>query len=352
MFSTLSSLNCGCAFELIDFGNGAWILKTVNVAGVTLSDLEGYADDYFDMLWMSLYMLPGMIDVEVDHGLSCWIQYDDPGSGGGNPVAYYTVSLSVSHAFGGFVTGGGNYQSGSQAFIAATPNSGYQFVNWTGSVTVSTSTYAFTVTGNMSFTANFKDISPCGKLNDKDQIFRDKLADLKIKTASMTLETAYIRAPNGSYSSWVGTEPGRVDYTVTNQISELSHNHNTGLLPIYGITDLYALYELYSKNKMENMTDFNFVLVTPDAAYDLKITDAGQFLNFVYQSLMTTKRMREAEKKLKIDESMSTDKAEKRFLNFISDKGLTLYKSRNSGYTDWGRVQQIDGNIVIVNCNN
>ena len=39
--------------------------------------------------------------------------------------------------------------------INATPNSDYQFIDWTGSATVSTATYAFTVTGNMNFTANF-----------------------------------------------------------------------------------------------------------------------------------------------------------------------------------------------------
>ena len=99
-------------------------------------------------------------------------------------------------------------------------------------------------------------------------------------------------------------------------MTDFSHNHNSDLLPIYGVTDLYALYELYSKNMMSNKADFSFVLATPDGVYDLRITDAGQFMDF------------------------------------ISDKGLTLYKSRDNAYTNWGRVHRVNNTITIVNCNN
>ena len=125
--------------------------------------------------------------------------------------------------------------------------------------------------------------SPCAKLSNKDSDFRNKLDDLKTKTSSMTLETAYLRASNGNYSSFVGTKRGEVDWNVLNPITELSHNHNTGLLPIYSIQDLKGLYDLYGNGKMVNRTDFNYVLVTPNATYDIKITDENLFLtNFVY----------------------------------------------------------------------
>ena len=117
---------------------------------------------------------------------------------------------------------------------------------------------------------------------------------------------------------------------------------------------------LWGNGKMvnNNTADFNFVLVTPDAAYDLKITDGKAFLtNFVYTYLKTlpggnaAKGIQEAQSDMNIWETTSTATAEKRFLKFISDKGLTLYKSRDNSYTDWGVVEHQGNNINIINCN-
>lgn len=46
------------------------------------------------------------------------------------PAKKYTVSLSVSPAGGGSVTGGGEYTEGSQATVTATPSEGCRFVGW------------------------------------------------------------------------------------------------------------------------------------------------------------------------------------------------------------------------------
>ena len=203
------------------------------------------------------------------------------------------------------------------------------------------------------------DNTPCDKLNNKDQGFRDKLTDLKAKTTSMTVETAYFLTPDGSYTTFVGKEPGYVNIDTSNPINEVYHNHNTDLLPIYSIQDLTGLYDLYTGGKMANKKDFNFVLVTPGATYNLKITDEYAFLtNFVYKYLKALPQgtekeggMIEAQNKLNVNEGTPTSTAEKRFLKFIADKGLTLYKSRDNSYTDWGQVQKQGNNINIVNCN-
>ncbi len=69
----------------------------------------------------------------------------------------YTISLGVSPAGSGFVTGAGTYAAGSSRTVSATPASGYTFVNWTeGATIVSTSaSYAFTLNSNRTLVAHF-----------------------------------------------------------------------------------------------------------------------------------------------------------------------------------------------------
>ena len=72
---------------------------------------------------------------------------------------YYTISASVDPANGGVVEGAGSYASGSTCTLHATSNNGYSFVNWTKNGTqVSTNpNYSFTVTGNASYVAHFRE---------------------------------------------------------------------------------------------------------------------------------------------------------------------------------------------------
>jgi len=69
----------------------------------------------------------------------------------------YTISASASPGAGGSVSGAGNYGCGSNVTLVASPNSCYNFVNWTESnVVVSTSaSYSFTANSNRTLVANF-----------------------------------------------------------------------------------------------------------------------------------------------------------------------------------------------------
>ncbi len=68
-----------------------------------------------------------------------------------------TFVITVINTEGGTSTGGGTYIEGNSATLAATPNEGFVFVNWTkNDVEISTeATYSFEVTENATFTANF-----------------------------------------------------------------------------------------------------------------------------------------------------------------------------------------------------
>ena len=69
----------------------------------------------------------------------------------------YTITVSANPTNGGTVTGGGTYQEGQSCTVTATPNTGYNFTNWTenGQVVATSASYTFTVTGNRTLVANF-----------------------------------------------------------------------------------------------------------------------------------------------------------------------------------------------------
>jgi len=72
-------------------------------------------------------------------------------------IVFYTVTTSSNPTAGGTTSGGATYSSGTSVTVTATPNSGYNFVNWTdGSTIVSTNlSYTFTITSSRSLVANF-----------------------------------------------------------------------------------------------------------------------------------------------------------------------------------------------------
>lgn len=72
--------------------------------------------------------------------------------------ATYLLSLSANPAAGGSVKGSGTFLTGKTITAIATPNPGYQFVNWSeNGIPVSASaTYSFAITKNTSLAANFK----------------------------------------------------------------------------------------------------------------------------------------------------------------------------------------------------
>ena len=73
---------------------------------------------------------------------------------------HYDVTVSADPAQGGTVAGGGSFVEGRTITVTATPNFGYNFVNWTeGNQEVSTdASYVFTVSGERTLVAHFVEI--------------------------------------------------------------------------------------------------------------------------------------------------------------------------------------------------
>ena len=69
----------------------------------------------------------------------------------------YAINATADPISGGAIEGAGTYQHGVTATLTATPNEGYNFVNWTegGTVVSNNPSYAFTVTGPRNLVAHF-----------------------------------------------------------------------------------------------------------------------------------------------------------------------------------------------------
>ena len=75
-------------------------------------------------------------------------------------VVEYTVNANASPMAGGTITGTGTYHYGETCNLTATPNQGYNFVDWThaGSQVSTDLSFSFTVTNNITYTAHFETI--------------------------------------------------------------------------------------------------------------------------------------------------------------------------------------------------
>ncbi len=80
------------------------------------------------------------------------------------PVAYYTVTLYVNKNRAGDVSGGGTYLAGTEISISATPKDGWYFAYWSGNYNGTDNPHPLTVTGDVTITANFDEISDTGSI--------------------------------------------------------------------------------------------------------------------------------------------------------------------------------------------
>ena len=81
----------------------------------------------------------------------------DPSGGDGNgdgSVQKYTLTVTSADNQMGSVTGGGEYEAGTQATVTAVANSGYQFKQWSDGNT--SATRSVTVNSNLTLTATFE----------------------------------------------------------------------------------------------------------------------------------------------------------------------------------------------------
>ncbi len=75
----------------------------------------------------------------------------------------YTVTVSASDPSMGTVSGGGTYRAGETCTVTATPNAGFEFVNWSNGETANP--YSFTVVSNITLQAIFAPLEGIDDIN-------------------------------------------------------------------------------------------------------------------------------------------------------------------------------------------
>ena len=78
-----------------------------------------------------------------------------------NETIYHTITVTASPNEGGTVTGGGDFELGTQCTVTATANDGYAFENWTenGNQVSAQESYTFTVSHDRNLVAHFEALS-------------------------------------------------------------------------------------------------------------------------------------------------------------------------------------------------
>jgi uncharacterized repeat protein (TIGR02543 family) len=120
---------------------------------LTASPASGYTFDYWSG---SASGTASTITITMDSNKSLTANFKTIST----PTQTYTLTIDVSPSGEGSVSpSGGEYESGAQVTLTASPASGYTFDYWSGAASGTTSTITITMDSDKSLTANFKIVS-------------------------------------------------------------------------------------------------------------------------------------------------------------------------------------------------
>ncbi|MCE9518989.1 MAG: putative Ig domain-containing protein, partial [Verrucomicrobia bacterium] len=140
----------------IVIGGGAGFLATTSGSlpnGTTLDGVTGI----FSGTPTTAGVFTFSVDASDTSGAHVTKEYTVTVAGDVVPPLTYSISTSASPAVGGATSGGGNFNSGTNVTVLASPNPGYSFVNWTesGAVVSGSASYSFAAGANRTLVANF-----------------------------------------------------------------------------------------------------------------------------------------------------------------------------------------------------
>jgi len=125
-----TTVNDGSSQSFIISANPGYNIADVSVDGASQGPISSYL----------------FSNVKISHTISATFS-----------LQTFTISTNSSPSNGGSTNGGGSISYNNYAYLYASPNSSYNFINWTenGSAVSSSQSYVFIVTINRSLTANF-----------------------------------------------------------------------------------------------------------------------------------------------------------------------------------------------------
>jgi hypothetical protein len=94
----------------------------------------------------------------------------------------YTIGTSASPVAGGTTSGGGVFNSGDGVTVIASANAGYNFVNWTESSTIvsSSASYTFTASASRVLVANFAPQTPLLEISSATATWNGSKVDVTV----------------------------------------------------------------------------------------------------------------------------------------------------------------------------
>lgn len=186
----------------------------------------------------------------------------------------YALTLAVSPAGAGVLTGGGNYTAGTAVDITAVANPGFQFVNWSNGATEVSEFADFTYTMPMNvttLTANFRAVySISGKVKYAEDDFGF--------SAVIPLSNVYLKSSDGliTYQTDITDSEGNYEFAnVTAGIYLLDASSTIDASNSFDATDALIVY--YNGN---SLTGLRALASDVDLSNDIDVTDA----NIIYFS--------------------------------------------------------------------
>jgi hypothetical protein len=176
----------------------------------------------------------------------------------------YTIQVTVSE--GGVVTGAGSYEKNETVTLTATPNVGYQFLNWTTNAVVvhTEASYTFPATQNVVLYANFVRITGTYYLNNDTTFLVLSLEE----DESYTYETYTKNSGKYTLTQEVGTYTLTQDeLTLTSAEEQVTTYSFTFQNNVFGLNDGQTVLS-FSKNSGN----------TPDIFYNFRLYFEGQLL--------------------------------------------------------------------------
>ena len=178
----------------------------------------------------------------------------------------YTVSLSKDSGISS-VSGAGTYNEGTYVTVSATPASGYNFVNWTGTTTSTSSSFGFYIYENRSYTANSSRITYTVSYDKGTYGTGTNSSMTKNHGSNITLKAAQFTRTGYTQTGWA-TDAAGTNYAY-NVSGTYSANANITLYP-YWEPNVYKLTINPNGGSMYNGDSKTTSSFTTDFAYGTK----------------------------------------------------------------------------------
>ncbi|MGB4775122.1 MAG: hypothetical protein WBP45_08120, partial [Daejeonella sp.] len=193
--------------------------------------------------------------------------------------------------------------------------------------------------------------------------FKSKMTDLKSKTG-LPNEVGYLMRvkPSGLivYEPVAGLSgAGFIDLNPATPIDGYIHTHYTGLLPIFSLSDVRAIYNLAMNGKTVNPETFTAGVVTAQGtAYLMKIDNLLTFAQFANENLTSDVKFNSLEqyynnwynsyKYIYLKDEITAH--ELALLKSLENSGIITFKG-NTNFNNWNAIKEENNTIINSNCN-